>query len=120
MKKVAVIYWSQTGNTQQMAQLIAQGALEGGAQVKCWKKPNSIPSSPSWKAICKGVLWLSSARMAGVTESGCAPGRIGVPRPGPLSSAVRVWLSAALLLVRTKLAALLWAKPWPDCFFLIL
>ena len=30
MKKVAVIYWSQTGNTQQMAQLIAQGALEGG------------------------------------------------------------------------------------------
>ena len=35
MKKVAVIYWSQTGNTQQMAQLIAQGALEGGAQVEC-------------------------------------------------------------------------------------
>lgn len=35
MKKVAVIYWSQTGNTQQMARLIAQGALEGGAQVDC-------------------------------------------------------------------------------------
>ena len=28
MKKVAVIYWSQTGNTQQMAQLIAQGRSE--------------------------------------------------------------------------------------------
>ena len=43
MKKVAVIYWSQTGNTQQMAQLIAQGALEGGAQVECMPVSSLTP-----------------------------------------------------------------------------
>lgn len=31
MSKVAVIYWSQTGNTQQMAQAIAQGITGAGA-----------------------------------------------------------------------------------------
>ena len=31
MSKVAVIYWSQTGNTQQMAQAIAEGVTGAGA-----------------------------------------------------------------------------------------
>ena len=31
MSKVAVIYWSQTGNTQQMAQAIADGVTGAGA-----------------------------------------------------------------------------------------
>lgn len=33
MKKVAVVYWSGTGNTEQMAQYVAAGAEEAGAQV---------------------------------------------------------------------------------------
>lgn len=33
MKKIAVIYWSGTGNTQMMAQAVAQGAGQGGASV---------------------------------------------------------------------------------------
>ena len=33
MSKMAVIYWSMTGNTQTMAQAIADGAREAGAQV---------------------------------------------------------------------------------------
>ena len=33
MSKVAVVYWSGTGNTQAMAELVAQGAREAGAQV---------------------------------------------------------------------------------------
>ncbi|HIT24760.1 MAG TPA: flavodoxin [Candidatus Enterenecus avicola] len=32
MSKVAVIYWSQTGNTQQMAQAIADGVAGTGAE----------------------------------------------------------------------------------------
>lgn len=34
MKKVSVIYWSGSGNTEEMANLIAKGAKEEGAEVK--------------------------------------------------------------------------------------
>lgn len=34
MKKVSIIYWSGTGNTEEMANLIASGAKEKGAEVK--------------------------------------------------------------------------------------
>lgn len=33
MNKIAVIYWSMTGNTEAMAQAIAQGAKDAGADV---------------------------------------------------------------------------------------
>lgn len=32
MSKIAVIYWSMTGNTEAMAHAIAEGAQEAGAQ----------------------------------------------------------------------------------------
>lgn len=32
MKRVAVVYWSGTGNTEAMAQLVAEGAREAGAE----------------------------------------------------------------------------------------
>ncbi|MDR1875887.1 MAG: flavodoxin [Synergistaceae bacterium] len=35
MSKVMVVYWSGTGNTEKMAELIAKGASEGGASVTC-------------------------------------------------------------------------------------
>mgnify|MGYP004590496639 FL=1 len=31
MKKVAIVYWSGTGNTAAMAQLVKKGVIEGGA-----------------------------------------------------------------------------------------
>lgn len=34
MKKISVIYWSGTGNTQAMAESIAEGAKEKGAEIK--------------------------------------------------------------------------------------
>lgn len=34
MSKVAVVYWSGTGNTEQMANMIADGAKECGAEVE--------------------------------------------------------------------------------------
>ncbi|MBQ8497342.1 MAG: flavodoxin [Clostridia bacterium] len=33
MKKIAVVYWSSTGNTQAMANAVALGATEAGAEV---------------------------------------------------------------------------------------
>lgn len=34
MSKAAVIYWSQTGNTQQMAEAVAQGITDAGAEAE--------------------------------------------------------------------------------------
>ena len=34
MKKISVIYWSATGNTEEMANLIAKGAKENGSEVR--------------------------------------------------------------------------------------
>lgn len=33
MSKVAIVYWSGTGNTEAMAQAVADGAKEKGAEV---------------------------------------------------------------------------------------
>jgi flavodoxin len=34
MEKVSIVYWSQTGNTEAMAKMIAQGAEEAGAKAE--------------------------------------------------------------------------------------
>ena len=34
MKKIAVVYWSGTGNTEAMAQAVAAGVKEGGAEAE--------------------------------------------------------------------------------------
>ncbi|HHX14247.1 MAG TPA: flavodoxin [Clostridiales bacterium] len=48
MKKIAVVYWSGTGNTEQMAQVVAEGAKNAGAEVEiltCDKFDSSKVSS---------------------------------------------------------------------------
>lgn len=40
MNKIAIIYWSQTGNTQSMAAAIMEGAVEAGAQVELTEVSN--------------------------------------------------------------------------------
>lgn len=37
MSKVAVVYWSGTGNTEQMAEKVAQGARDAGAEVSVYQ-----------------------------------------------------------------------------------
>lgn len=37
MARVGIIYWSGTGNTEKMAELIAKGAKDAGAEVVCKK-----------------------------------------------------------------------------------
>lgn len=34
MSKIAVVYWSGTGNTEEMAKAVAKGAQEAGAQTE--------------------------------------------------------------------------------------
>lgn len=36
MNRIAVVYWSGTGNTEQMAQAVLEGAKEGGASAECF------------------------------------------------------------------------------------
>ena len=44
MSKIAVVYWSGTGNTESMADVVAQGAKDKGAEVKLFT-PDSFNSS---------------------------------------------------------------------------
>ncbi|QIB68515.1 flavodoxin [Aminipila butyrica] len=37
MKKMAVVYWSGTGNTEQMAEAVFQGAKEAGAEAELFQ-----------------------------------------------------------------------------------
>lgn len=53
--KVAIIYYSSTGNTHTMAEAIAEGAKEAGAEVRVRKVEELAPESaiaqnPAWKA----------------------------------------------------------------------
>lgn len=41
MKKIAVIYWSGTGNTEMMAKAIAEGASEAGVEVNLLNVANA-------------------------------------------------------------------------------
>jgi NAD(P)H dehydrogenase (quinone) len=55
MTKVAVIYYSATGNVHALAEAVAQGAAETGAQVRLRRvaelaPPEAIDSNPAWRA----------------------------------------------------------------------
>ena len=41
MSKIAVVYWSGTGNTEMMAQKVAEGAREAGAEVSVFTATES-------------------------------------------------------------------------------
>ena len=101
MSKAAVIFWSQTGNTEQMANAIADGIREGGMEVdvlnvadttpadavkykrslsaaRQWvlrfsRRPSSTRSSPSWRARFPAE-GCAVRLLAGATASGCVTG----------------------------------------------
>lgn len=51
--KVAVIYYSSTGNTHRMAEAVAEGAQETGAEVRLRPVPELAPES----AIAQNAAW---------------------------------------------------------------
>lgn len=103
MSKVAVVYWSGTGNTEMMAQKVAEGAKEAGAEVSVLTCADfSADDVDAYDAIAFGCpamgaeeledtefepmfsacesnsperKSLCSVPMDGETASGCAPGK---------------------------------------------
>ena len=47
MSKVAVVFWTQSGNTEQMAQAVADGAKNAGADVDLLETSDFLPASVS-------------------------------------------------------------------------
>ena len=44
MKKIAIVYWSGTGNTAQMAEAVAEGAGAAGAQANLFAPSDFSPA----------------------------------------------------------------------------
>lgn len=55
MKKLAVVYWSGTGNTEKMAQAVVEGASASGAEVSLFEVNDfKVDTIPSYDAIAFG------------------------------------------------------------------
>lgn len=115
MKKTAVIYWSGTGNTEAMAEAVAEGARGAGAEVILWtpgevntEALNAIDAvamgcpamgsevleetefQPMYDCV-KGSLTGKSGALFGsygwATANGCANGRLTARTPASALSA---------------------------------
>ena len=104
MSKVAVIYWSGTGNTEAMAQAVAEGAKAAGAETDLLtpadvsdvsgydgvalgcpamgseelEDSEFVPCLDSIEGALAGKRLPCSDHTAGVTANGCAPGKSAV------------------------------------------
>ena len=104
--KTAVIYWSGTGNTEAMANAVAEGMKEAGAEVTMLT-PDQVQAGelggygaiafgcpamgsevleemdfqPMFDACSAASAWRCSAPTAGATASGCATGRVTAAMP---------------------------------------
>ena len=55
MSKIGIVYWSGTGNTENMAQRIAEGAREAGAEVVLMGPTEFAPARwPEFRAVAFG------------------------------------------------------------------
>ena len=66
--KVSIVYWSGTGNTEAMANAVAEGAKNAGAEVEL------LPASAASKVRFRAKKWGCSALTIGATANGCALG----------------------------------------------
>ena len=69
MSKVAVVYWSSTGNTESMANAVADGAKEAGAEVTVFET-----------ADFEAKRSVFSDPMDGAMETGCTTGKLNAKR----------------------------------------
>ena len=55
MKKVAIVYWSGTGNTEEMARLVGQGAETAGAETQMMTSAQfGVDQLDQWDAVAFG------------------------------------------------------------------
>lgn len=111
MSKVAVVYWSGTGNTEAMAEAVADGIREKGGEaviltagefdrsmiedydsialavrpwvMRNWKKVNLLRCLSHASLILPERRSHFSVHMAGATVNGCVNGRKHARKPGP-------------------------------------
>ncbi len=118
MRKVAVVYWSSTGNTEAMASAVAEGAKEKGAEVSLVTAAAFSPEQVNeYNAIafgcpamgaeqleecefepmfsaCEGrlsgknIALFGSYGWVGAMVNGCAAGRAAVRMTEPISFAI--------------------------------
>ena len=114
MSKIAVVYWSGTGNTEAMAAAVVEGAKEKGAEVSLLTASEFSPEQVSeYDAIAFGCPSMGSEQLEesefepmftacegrlsgksialfgssdGATANGCAAGRPGATTTGQTSS----------------------------------
>ena len=81
MSKVAVIYWSGTGNTAAMADAVAQGVESAGGEAEVITADafdaGSMGSYDAFALGCPARRLVCLAAMAGVMAHGCTTSRTG-------------------------------------------
>ena len=88
MSKVAVVYWSSTGNTEAMANAVAEGAKAAGAEVISFESADfSADKVDEFDAIAFGCPAmgdevLEEDLMDGAMENGCITGKINAKKTG--------------------------------------
>ena len=93
MSKVAVVYWSSTGNTEAMANAVAEGAKAAGAEVISFESADfSADKVDEFDAIAFGCPAMGdefpakrldfSDLMDGAMENGCITGKINAKKTG--------------------------------------
>ena len=64
MSKIAVVYWSSTGNTESMAAKVAEGARAAGAEVTCCTAAEfSVDMMDNFDAIAFGCPSMGSEQL---------------------------------------------------------
>ena len=110
MSRMAVIYWSMTGNTEAMANAIAEGAAGAGAEVDvkqvcdttvdealgygllalgCPAMGAEVLEEAEFEPFWAAKRWLCSAPTTGATVSGCGTGPSGRTVPEPMCTRTR-------------------------------
>ena len=139
MKKIAIVYWSGTGNTAQMAEAVAEGAGAAGAQANLFTPSDFSPAQvKDYDAIAFGCPAMGAEQLEDfefeplflqcapelngkdialfgsygwATASGCRPGRTSA------KTWVPTWCATASLPMRRRTIpplppAATWAPPW--------
>ena len=68
MTRIAIVYYSSTGHTYEVARAIEEGAVEAGAEVRLRKvretaPPDAIAANPTWKAHLESTRDIAEASL---------------------------------------------------------
>ena len=99
MTNIAIIYYSSTGNTHQVAQAVEAGAVSAGATVRLRRVPELAPeaavaSNPAWKAHLDATQDVALASLDDLEwADGCV---LGTPtRFGNVSGQLKQFIDSA-------------------------